>query len=60
MRSMLGLARAAEGEGNASLAMETYAELRAIWHSADEGLSEWEEVRSGAQLIEASAPPGAR
>ncbi len=44
--SLLGRARAAERAGDRAPAAETYAELRKIWHRADQGLPELREVAS--------------
>ncbi len=44
-RSIIGLARAAAQAGDPKAAESAYRELREIWHQADPGLPELEEVR---------------
>jgi tetratricopeptide (TPR) repeat protein len=43
--SLLGLARAAGKSGDPATAREAYDELRKIWHKADAGVKELEEVK---------------
>ncbi len=53
-QSLLGRARALKAKGDGAAAAKTYAELAAIWHSADEDLAERREVFEGAaRAIEA-------
>jgi tetratricopeptide (TPR) repeat protein len=46
--AMLGLARAAKGQGKTEEAARSYAELVQIWRRADGGIAEVEEARRGA------------
>lgn len=46
--ALLGLARAEKALGDRAASRKTYAQLLAIWHSADSNLPELKEVREGA------------
>ena len=45
--AMIGLARAAKGQGKKDEAARTYAQLAEIWRRADPGIAEVEEARTG-------------
>ena len=47
--ALLGLARAAKGQGKPDEAARTYAELVEIWKRADDGIAEVAEARAGAR-----------
>ena len=47
--AMLGLARAAKGQGKPDEAARIYGELVQIWRRADPGIAEVEEARRGAR-----------
>ena len=47
--AMIGLARAAKGQGNSDAAARTYGELVQIWRNADAGIAEVEEARRGTK-----------
>ena len=47
--SLLGLARAAKGQGKIEDAANRYAELAELWKRADPGIAAVEEARAGAQ-----------
>ena len=47
--AMIGLARAAKGQGKVDQAARTYAELVQIWRAADAGIAQVEEARRGVR-----------
>jgi tetratricopeptide (TPR) repeat protein len=47
--AMIGLARAAKGQGKSDEAARTYAELVQIWRGADAGIAQVEEARRGSR-----------
>ena len=47
--SLLGLARAAKGQGKMEVAANRYAELTGIWKRADPGIAAVEEARAGGR-----------
>lgn len=50
--SLLGLARASAAAGDKDTSAKAYAELKTVWHSADEGISEMEEVNSNMSYLD--------
>ncbi len=49
--SLLGLARASRAIGDTGASTKAYAELKAVWHQADSGLTELQEVNKHASSL---------
>ncbi len=50
--SLLGLARATAAAGDKEASAKAYAELKTIWHLADDGLAEMEEVNNNMSYLD--------